>query len=364
MKKYRYLSWFAVLIMFFSLGLPNITFSRPYYQGKTLTIVVPHAPGGGTDIFARLIARYLPKYIPGEPTIIIRNMPGGMTNIGGNYVYLTAKRDGLTVLAGSGASAMNSFLRTKGTRFSYDDMPLIMGTPTGDIFYTRPHLCSKPEDIVKVGQNLVFGHSPPPYSTTTAFLLGREVLGFKTKKDVLAFHSGADTRRAFLTNEIDIAGESTMGYAKGVYPLVKKGEVTPLWQTGIYDPEKGIVREGGVAADVPLTNEVYERIYGKVPSGPACDALEAYVAYIKGITKVLLFPPGTEKYATIVREAAKKMEQDLGFQKEAKKMFLGAPIYTGQSAVKIMEYAATKAEASKSWIQGWLHKGWGVEFEK
>lgn len=364
MKKYRYVTWLIVLILSFVLVTTNTSLARPYYQGKTLAILCPHGAGGGTDVFARLIARYLPKFIPGNPTVIVRNMLGGMTLVCANYVYLTAKKDGLTCMAGSGVTAMHNLIRTKGTKFTYDDMPVILVVPSGDTFYTRPKLCPKPEDIVKVGKNLVYGNPPVPFATTVDFMLTKEVLGLRTKKDVLAFDSAADTRRAFIAGELDIMLESSIGFAKGAYPLAKKGEVMPLWQSGVYDPRGRLVRQGGVVADIPTVREMYERIYGKEPSGPAWEALSAYILCNRTINKSLLFPPGTDKYAAIVREAAVKMAKDPKFQKEAKKMFLGAPVYTGEDAINIIKTSVEKAQAIRGWLQEWLHKGWGVEFEK
>jgi hypothetical protein len=81
-------------------------------------------------------------------------------------------------------------------------------------------------------------------------------------------------------------------------------------------------------------------------------------------TKTLFFPPGTEKYAAIVREAVMKMAKDPKFKKEAAILFLDAPIYTGKDAINVLKIATAKAKASRDWLQEWLHKGWGVEFEK
>src|ERR671925_201227 len=68
-----------------------------YYAGKTVTIVVGYKTGGGYDATARLLARHLPKHIPGKPTIIVQNMPGANSMIAANHVYNVAKPDGLTI---------------------------------------------------------------------------------------------------------------------------------------------------------------------------------------------------------------------------------------------------------------------------
>jgi tripartite-type tricarboxylate transporter receptor subunit TctC len=70
-----------------------------FFKGKTVRIIVGLSSGGGYDRAARLVARYWPKYIPGNPSIIVQNMPGAGSVTAANYVYSVAKPDGLTLLA-------------------------------------------------------------------------------------------------------------------------------------------------------------------------------------------------------------------------------------------------------------------------
>src|ERR1051325_11251109 len=73
-------------------------FAQPSpYAGKPVTIIVGYKAGGGYDATARLLARHLPKHIPGKPTIIVQNMPGANSMIAANHVYNVAKPDGLTI---------------------------------------------------------------------------------------------------------------------------------------------------------------------------------------------------------------------------------------------------------------------------
>ena len=65
--------------------------AEPFYQGKTLRVIVASAAGGGSDIVGRLMMRHLPRNIPGNPTIVVENMPGAGEIIGTNYVYGKAK---------------------------------------------------------------------------------------------------------------------------------------------------------------------------------------------------------------------------------------------------------------------------------
>jgi tripartite-type tricarboxylate transporter receptor subunit TctC len=68
-----------------------------FYNGKTLKIIVGYAPGGGYDFYARLLARYMGKYIPGNPAFVVENMPGAGSLAAANYVYKLVKPDGLTL---------------------------------------------------------------------------------------------------------------------------------------------------------------------------------------------------------------------------------------------------------------------------
>jgi tripartite-type tricarboxylate transporter receptor subunit TctC len=70
---------------------------RDFYRGKTITIIIPIGPGGAYDAYARLLSRHFGRHLPGNPTIIARNMPGGGGVIASNYLYNIAPQDGTTL---------------------------------------------------------------------------------------------------------------------------------------------------------------------------------------------------------------------------------------------------------------------------
>jgi tripartite-type tricarboxylate transporter receptor subunit TctC len=70
---------------------------RDFYRGKTITIIVPIGPGGAYDAYARLLSRHLGRHLPGNPTVIARNMPGGGGVTASNYLYNVAPQDGTTL---------------------------------------------------------------------------------------------------------------------------------------------------------------------------------------------------------------------------------------------------------------------------
>src|SRR5215813_933384 len=94
----RVLTGSIALALMVTLALPSWAADEDdYYRGKTITIIIPIGPGGAYDAYARLVSRHLGRYIPGNPAIIARNMPGGGGVIASNYVYNVAPQDGTTL---------------------------------------------------------------------------------------------------------------------------------------------------------------------------------------------------------------------------------------------------------------------------
>ena len=92
----RFIGAIGISLVAISWGSAGIAQTN-YYAGKTITIVAGTKAGDVYDLYARLFAQYMPKYIPGNPNIIVQNMPGAGSMIAANYVYNVANPDGLTI---------------------------------------------------------------------------------------------------------------------------------------------------------------------------------------------------------------------------------------------------------------------------
>lgn len=86
----------ALGFSFVFLSICNLYGQAPFYEGKTIRIVVGLPAGDAYDLYSRMLAAHMGKYIPGNPNIIVQNMPGASTMITANYVYNIGKPDGLT----------------------------------------------------------------------------------------------------------------------------------------------------------------------------------------------------------------------------------------------------------------------------
>ncbi|MFN3891007.1 MAG: Bug family tripartite tricarboxylate transporter substrate binding protein [Beijerinckiaceae bacterium] len=75
-------------------GQANADPVADFYKGKQVQLIVGYGPGGGYDVYARLLARHMGRFIPGNPSLVVQNMPGAASLIAANYIFNRAPRDG------------------------------------------------------------------------------------------------------------------------------------------------------------------------------------------------------------------------------------------------------------------------------
>jgi len=97
-------------------GKAPVQAQQPFYQEKTIRLIVGTAAGGGFDTYSRVIARHMGPY-PRGPTIIVDNMPGAAYLVSANYLYNIAKPDGLTIANFTGALLLGQVLKRPGIEF-------------------------------------------------------------------------------------------------------------------------------------------------------------------------------------------------------------------------------------------------------
>ena len=108
--------------------------ATPYYKGRTVTIVIASSAGGGYDAYARLLGRYLGKHLPGEPTVVVSNMPGAGSEVTAAYVARVAPKDGTYIAAPHGDQPLDPILGDA-TSLKYDPTHInYLGTAVSDEF--------------------------------------------------------------------------------------------------------------------------------------------------------------------------------------------------------------------------------------
>jgi tripartite-type tricarboxylate transporter receptor subunit TctC len=184
----------------FAFLFTSATFSQtPFYQGKTIRVVIGYSAGGTNDLWARAIARFWGKYIPGNPTMIVQNMPGAATMIAANYIYSVDKSEGLTLGLIANALFFNQIQGQKEVKFDWAKFAWI-GSPEE----TSEMLSMRADTPFKALDDIRKSAVPPKCGTTGAGTPGHyfprlmeEVLGLKF--DLVTGYPGA--------SEIDLAIE-------------------------------------------------------------------------------------------------------------------------------------------------------------
>ncbi|TMA67684.1 MAG: hypothetical protein E6J73_02010, partial [Deltaproteobacteria bacterium] len=171
--------------------------SETFYNGKTVRVVIGFTPGGFYDRWARLLSRYMPKHIPGNPNFVVQNMPGASSVIAANYVYNLSKADRLTLLMPINSLYLDQVVGRREVKFDMRKFEFI-GTQekTPTMLYFRADSPFKTlDDIIKAKE-------PPKCGSTgtasTGYLLAKIMdEAFKAKMGTVTGYQGG--------SEIDIA---------------------------------------------------------------------------------------------------------------------------------------------------------------
>ena len=182
---------------------PAAAQTPPFYQGKTLKIIVGSASGGGYDLWARLLALHIGKHIPGHPTVIVQNLPGAGGLVAGNFIYGLAKPDGLTIGAFNPALYFEQLVGKPESKFDWTKFSWIGSPEKNDaLHYIRA------DSPYKTIDDLRNAKEPPKCGSTgggtTAHYFPRlleDTLGIKTTQ-VTGYQGGSEIDLAVERNEI------------------------------------------------------------------------------------------------------------------------------------------------------------------
>src|SRR5215471_1189047 len=133
MRKARSVLGLGIVLAMLGGGGGAPAHGQAFYEGKTIRIVVGFAAGGGFDTYARAIARHLGKHLPGQPSIIVENMPGAGSLIAANQLYKVAKPDGLTLAHFNGVLFLGQVLGQPGIEFDGRKFELIAAAVKEDV---------------------------------------------------------------------------------------------------------------------------------------------------------------------------------------------------------------------------------------
>jgi tripartite-type tricarboxylate transporter receptor subunit TctC len=330
-----------------------------FYEGKTIELIVPASPGGGSDTTARLIGPFLTEFLPGNPDVVIENIPGGGTILGSNEYALERKADGTKLLLAS-ASALGAFaIGQEEVQYDPSKFTFIAGFPSGMVFYTSPETgISEPADMLNPDEPLVLG-STSATGIGTLSLLAIEVLDIADQVQIVSGYGGAgDARVAFEQGEINLLNQTGQAYSSKVTPLVDAGTAVPLFSLGVPGKD-GDVLEDPAFPDLPTIVEFHEEMYGEPPSGAAWDALQALMGIVPYLPIVIQDDAPQEAIDALI-EAARELRDNEEFQEKKVEIAGDYPLWVGEDWDPIKKTVTTLDPKVKAWVQDWLEEKHGV----
>ena len=289
-----------------------------YYAGKTVTIVVGYKTGGGYDATARLLARHLPKHIPGKPTVIVQNMPGANSIIAANHVYNVVKPDGLAIATFNRNLPIAQLTGVQGVKFDMTKFAWIGSAASeSTILAIRADLPYKSfEDLRRADREIVIGATGPGANTYDFPLLLKELLGVKLKI-VTGYPSSADIMLAVERKEVD----GRAGSYSSILRFIERGLVRPL------------VR--GRAVEPGIENLPVDENLAPNPRAKAIMALRSAPEVVG--RPYVMHPETPAEHVKTMRQAFAAAIKDPELVAEGKKAKMELEFVDGDEAVKVMK---------------------------
>jgi tripartite-type tricarboxylate transporter receptor subunit TctC len=312
----------TICFLFILIAVSQAPAQTPYYQGKTITIITGSQAGDLFDIYARMIALHMGKHIPGNPNILVQNMPGAGHIVAANFVYGVAKPDGLTVLAPNPNLYIDQLIGRPEIKFDWAKFSWIgNASRTTDLLYMRSDAPFKTIEDVRSAKE------PPKCGATgtgtTGYLVPRlldETIG--ARFNIVTGYKGG--------NEIDLAVERGELQCRAFSVTAFFGrEPFHTWRKTNF--VRAIIQLGekrdNRLADVPTLNELMEKY--KTPE--IGRRLASIVISSEVFQRPYMGPPGMRpEHAKILRDAFQKTLKDNAFIEEVKSKKLDTEYTSGE----------------------------------
>jgi tripartite-type tricarboxylate transporter receptor subunit TctC len=295
----------------FGISLAAVAAEEVNFKGKTITVLVGSEVGGGTDASARLIAPFLTKYLPGNPNVVVQNLPGASGIKALNFFVQQAKPDGLTAVNGS--ISMIDPITYRGANAQYDPKTLKfiggVGRGGGAIFTSKEgaeRLYDKSKKPVVIGSALTV-----PRSIMQPALWCIEYLGWNATW-IVGYHGTNEVMLALDRGEIDMTSTGNLFQIKD---RLSNGQLKLVTQSGYFANGKILARQ-----DYGNTPLFPDQMKGKIKDPIAQKAYDYWEALNNGDKWLALPPDAPENIVAVYREAFKKTAADPEFREKGEKI--------------------------------------------
>jgi tripartite-type tricarboxylate transporter receptor subunit TctC len=325
------------------------------FSGKNITMIVGSAPGGSSDLSARLFVPFFMRYLPGNPVMVIQNMPGGHNVISMNYIAQQAKRDGTYIVAASGSEVDPLNYRVPQSHYDPAKLEIIGGINLGGSqMIVRNDALARMKD--KSQPPIVMGSiAGYPHLGMQTAAWGIKYLDWNMRW-VTGYGNNNDLGLAVERGEIDATSLSDSTFTQ-LSQLLDKGKYTLVSQTGT----GGGKMPSGVASlkATPLFDKLMD---GKVKDPVALEAYE-YWRDLSYVFKWFALPPETPKpILDAYRAAFVKIVADPDFISKSETVAPGVTPYPVEDLIaNVNEVAAVHPAALDYVTQLLREQGLNVE---
>ncbi|HEY7554502.1 MAG TPA: hypothetical protein VIH18_06805 [Candidatus Binatia bacterium] len=344
LKKLGYGAINTFSILFLS---ANLSFAQEaYFSGKTIRILAGFPSGGGVDTEARMLARFLSPHIPGNPTIVVQNMPGAGGTVASNWFEQFAKPDGLTLHYTSTTTINQQAMGVKEAKHDLRHWGVIGSVRRG----TSVALIRKKslERLTGSGEPLKVGVRSGDESWNAIFLWGAEFLKWNVRW-VQGYPGGGEILLAFERNETDIYPTATLPtlrklVGQGFHPFVQQGMLTSA----------GSFQRRSEFSDVPVFEEVAKE---QRPSGISWQAYTILAGSDSGGRPLYAAPKTPAQILRVLRDGFAHMTEGAEFKAELKRVSgEDAEILLAQEADPILRQLIVVSPQIQSYINGLMKK--------
>jgi hypothetical protein len=302
------------------------------------------------------------KYLPGQPTVIVRNIPGGGSITGANDFAQRARPDGSSFFGPSASTHLPYLLGDRRVRYDYTKWTPLIVSPTGGVVYVSSRTgITRGEQIGELrGKELVF-----PSQGATGLdivpILALHLLGMNTRY-VFGMRGRGDARIAVERGDANADHQTTPAWLTQVVPLVRAGAAVPLFSYGVPDAQGNIQRDPSFP-EIPTFEEVYTRLQGRAPEGPGYEAYRACsVAAFAGQKPAVLPNETPAPIIAAFRKAFEDAVKDPELIARRGDILGDYPQAVGADADALYRVATTISPTARDWVRNFLTTQHNVRF--
>ena len=333
------------------------------FKDQTIEWIIPFSETGGSAKWANFFAPLLSEALPGQPTVVVKFMPGAGSTKGANWFQEQEHEDGNLLFGTSGSTQFPYLLGDPRVRYEYNDWLPVMASGTGGVAYLNAEDGARFDGTANALQeaNFIYG-SQGATRLDLVPLLAWKMLGMNVEP-VFGIKGRGDGRLMFERGEANIDYQTTSGYLKGSADLVVDGKAVPMMTWGALAEDGTIVRDP-TFPDIPTFKEVCAATDGCETSGEAWDAWKAFFVAGFPVQKIAFLPNGTPQ--EIVDAYTAGFEAVIGrddFAEISSKRIGKYDVFTGQGAQSALGTATSVPDSAKAFVVNWLKEDYGVSLE-